>query len=171
MVYVITEGKFADSVARLPISGKYTVLHAITHSHSIPLDSISKIWIAQSAPNGIGKEQILSVNWKDLSNGIMATNYELMPGDRIFIRRSSAYKEDATRAARNSTKASPAESVLPLKLNAKPENRANTGEPFWQQQNDKLQVDNPYSAPAPEEVKGWQGMKNLVDPVSPAIQR
>jgi hypothetical protein len=44
------------------------------------------MWIARPAPNGVGCEQILPVNWNDIAQGAStATNYQLMPGDRLFI--------------------------------------------------------------------------------------
>ncbi len=37
-------------------------------------------------PNGVGCEQILPIEWNDIAQGAStATNYQLMPGDRLFI--------------------------------------------------------------------------------------
>ena len=41
---------------------------------------------ARPAPNGVGCEQILPVNYEDITRGAStATNYQLLPGDRLFI--------------------------------------------------------------------------------------
>ena len=48
--------------------------------------SSKKIWIARPAPGTAGCEQILPVDWVAITRGGMtATNYQLMPGDRVFI--------------------------------------------------------------------------------------
>jgi len=85
--YVVTQGAgFGDNVQEAPITGNETVLDAIARIGGISQLSSSKIWIARPAPNGVGCEQILPVNWVNISRGAStATNYQLMPGDRLFI--------------------------------------------------------------------------------------
>jgi polysaccharide export outer membrane protein len=85
--YIITQGAgLGDDVVRVPITGNETVLDAVATLGGISQVSSTKMWIARPAPNGIGCEQILPVNWSDISTGaITATNYQLMPGDRLFI--------------------------------------------------------------------------------------
>lgn len=85
--YVVTEGAgFGDNVFEAPITGNETVLDAISRIGGISQISSTKIWIARPAPNGVGCEQILPVSWEDISRGAStATNYQLMPGDRLFI--------------------------------------------------------------------------------------
>jgi polysaccharide biosynthesis/export protein len=85
--YVVTEGAgLGDNVAEAPITGNETVLDAIARVGGISQVSSTNIWIARPAPNGIGCEQILPVNWDEISRGAStATNYQLMPGDRLYI--------------------------------------------------------------------------------------
>ena len=85
--YIITQGAgFGDNVDEAPITGNETVLDAIAHVGGLSQLSSTKIWIARPAPNGVGCEQILPVNWQDISQGAStATNYQIMPGDRLFI--------------------------------------------------------------------------------------
>ena len=85
--YVVTEGAgFGDNVARLPITGNETVLDAVASLGGLSQLSSKKIWIARPAPNGVGCEQVLPVNWKDITKGAStATNYQLLEGDRLFI--------------------------------------------------------------------------------------
>ena len=85
--YVVTQGAgFGDNVQESPITGNETVLDAISRIGGISQISSTKIWIARPAPNGVGCEQILEVNWEDISRGAStATNYQLLPGDRLFI--------------------------------------------------------------------------------------
>ena len=85
--YVITQGAgFGDNVDDQPITGNETVLDAVAHIGGLSQLSSKKIWIARPAPNGVGCEQILPVNWDDITRGAStATNYQILPGDRLFI--------------------------------------------------------------------------------------
>jgi polysaccharide export outer membrane protein len=85
--YIITQGAgLGDDVVRAPITGNETVIDAVANLGGISQVSSTKMWIARPAPNGVGCEQILQVNWVDISRGAStATNYQLMPGDRLFI--------------------------------------------------------------------------------------
>jgi polysaccharide biosynthesis/export protein len=85
--YVITQGAGqGDDVVQLPCTGNETVLDAIARIGGISQLSSQRIFIARPAPNGIGAEQILPVNWEEISRGgSTATNYQLMPRDRLYI--------------------------------------------------------------------------------------
>ncbi len=85
--YVITEGAGqGDLAARFPITGNETVLDAITQIGGLSRTSSTNVWIARPAPGGIGCDEILPVNWKEITKGGgTATNYQVLPGDRIFI--------------------------------------------------------------------------------------
>ncbi len=85
--YVVTQGGgLGDQVARQPVTGNETVLDAVAAIGGISQQSSTKLWIARPAPNGTGCEQILPVNWEAITKGAStATNYQLMPGDRLFI--------------------------------------------------------------------------------------
>ncbi len=85
--YVITQGAGnGDDVAEFPITGNETVLDAIAQLGGLSQLSSTRIFIARPAPNGVGGEQILPVNWEEISRGAStATNYQIMPRDRIYI--------------------------------------------------------------------------------------
>ncbi len=85
--YIITQGGgFGDNVVRAPITGNETVLDAVATIGGISQVSSTNLWIARPAPNGVGCEQILPVDWLEITRGAStATNYQLMPGDRLFI--------------------------------------------------------------------------------------
>ncbi|MGI9430117.1 MAG: polysaccharide biosynthesis/export family protein [Bythopirellula sp.] len=85
--YVVTQGGgFGDNVSRLPITGNETVLDAVANLGGISQFSSTDLWIARPAPNGVGCEQVLPIDWVDITRGAStATNYQLMPGDRLFI--------------------------------------------------------------------------------------
>ncbi len=85
--YVITQGGGnGDDVTEFPITGNETVLDAIALLGGISPVSSTRIFIARPAPNGVGCEQILPVNWEEVSRGgSTATNYQLLPRDRLYI--------------------------------------------------------------------------------------
>jgi len=85
--YVITEGAGqGDNVIRVPVTGNETVLDAISQVQGLSQVSSKSIWIARPAPGGYGCEQILPVNWDAVTRGATtATNYQILPGDRVFI--------------------------------------------------------------------------------------
>lgn len=85
--YVITEGGgMGDNVRRIPSTGNDTVLDALSAVGGISQVSSSKIWVARPAPGGYGCEQVLPVDYAAITRGgSTATNYQLMPGDRVFI--------------------------------------------------------------------------------------
>jgi polysaccharide export outer membrane protein len=97
--YVLVEG--ADSgeqVYRLAAGGD-TVLDAVTRVNGLPAEALRKhVWVARRAAAG-GPEQVLPVDWRALTQGgSTATNYQLLPGDRVFVRsRGPTQAEDRRR--------------------------------------------------------------------------
>ncbi|MDX1961718.1 MAG: polysaccharide biosynthesis/export family protein [Pirellulales bacterium] len=85
--YVVSEGAGSgDNLQRFPITGKETVLDAIANVGGLSRFSDKRIWIARPAPSGQECDQVLPVQWNDIvRGGQTATNYQLMPGDRVFI--------------------------------------------------------------------------------------
>jgi len=85
--YVITEGAgMGDNVRRVPSTGNDTVLDALSAVNGLSQVSSAQIWIARPAPGAFGCEQILPVDYAAIAKGgSTATNYQIMPGDRLFI--------------------------------------------------------------------------------------
>jgi polysaccharide export outer membrane protein len=85
--YVITEGAgYGDNVARFPVTGNETVLDAVSQINGLSRLSSKDIWIARPAPSGVGCDQVLPVDIESImKGGSTATNYQLLPGDRVFI--------------------------------------------------------------------------------------
>ncbi len=87
--YIITQGAgLGDNVRRLPITGNETVLDAISQVNGLSQLSKKKIWIARPVPHNVGCQQILPINWEAITNETKtktATNYQLLPGDRLFV--------------------------------------------------------------------------------------
>ncbi len=95
--YVITQGGgFGDQITDQPITGNETVLDALSRIGGLSQISSTNIWIARPAPNGVGCEQILPVDYVAITRGAStSTNYQLMPGDRLFIAVDSLTRFDS----------------------------------------------------------------------------
>ncbi|MER3415696.1 MAG: ABC transporter substrate-binding protein [Gemmataceae bacterium] len=86
--YVITDGAgYGEQVFRLPATGNETVLDAISQVGGLPaVASKKRIWIARPSPSDLGCDQILPVDWEAITQGgSTATNYQILPGDRIYV--------------------------------------------------------------------------------------
>jgi len=86
--YVIADGAgFGMGVWRFPITGNETVLDAMAQISGLPaISSKKRIWLARPSPACKGGYQILPIHWEVLvMGGDTATNWQLFPGDRIYI--------------------------------------------------------------------------------------
>jgi polysaccharide export outer membrane protein len=83
---VILEGAgLGDRVHRFVVTGNDTVLDAIANIEGMTSVSSKKIWIARPVPF-TDQTQILPVDWNGVTAcGIAATNYQILPGDRVFV--------------------------------------------------------------------------------------
>ena len=99
--YIITQGGgLGDNIVRAPHTGSETVLDAVAYVNGISQQSSTKMWIARPAPNGSGCEQVLPVDWNAIAQGAAtATNYQIMPGDRLFIAESKLARFDSVVAS------------------------------------------------------------------------
>ncbi|MFL5243360.1 MAG: polysaccharide biosynthesis/export family protein [Gemmataceae bacterium] len=95
--YIITDnGGFGETVVRLPITGNDTVLDALAQIGGIPsVGSKKKIHVARPAPDSTCGETILPVDYPAISKcGATATNYQLFPGDRLYVESDPLIKFD-----------------------------------------------------------------------------
>lgn len=95
--YVITEGAgFGDNIARFPITGNETVLTALTNVNGLSRFSSNRIWIARPSPGDDGCFQVLPVKINDIMAGAgVATNYQILPGDRVVIEEDHLIRADS----------------------------------------------------------------------------
>jgi len=94
--YVITQGAgFGDNIQRFPVTGNETVLDAVSQVQGLSRLSSKNIWIARPSP---GKcDQILPVHWDEIVAGAgTSTNYQVLPGDRVFIGEDHMIALDST---------------------------------------------------------------------------
>lgn len=86
--YVIfDQGGAGQRIMRLPITGNETVLDAISQVSGLTVVSDEKhIWLTRPSRES-QPDQVLPVDWKAVTaRGRSETNYQLMPGDRIFVK-------------------------------------------------------------------------------------
>jgi polysaccharide export outer membrane protein len=99
--YVITDGGgFGEQVVSFPVTGSETVLDAIANIGGLSdVSSKRNIWVARRTPHPGQPWQILPVDWVGTSqHGVTATNYQLMPGDRVYVKAQRLVTIDRTLA-------------------------------------------------------------------------
>src|SRR5262249_22667993 len=87
--YVIFDGGgYGQQVFRLPITGNETVLDAISLVQGLaPVSSKHHIWLARPSPACQGCNQIMPVDWIAITQGASTpTNYQVFPGDRLYVK-------------------------------------------------------------------------------------
>lgn len=95
--YIITDGGgFGEQIFEFSILGNETVLSALARVYGLP-DVASKrdIWVARRSPlPGIG-QQILPVDYVAITqHGVAQTNYQVLPGDRIYVKAQKLVRID-----------------------------------------------------------------------------
>lgn len=86
--YVIFEmANSGQQVVRLPVTGNETVLDAIAQLNGLPpLSTRDRIWVARPNGDPSGCDLVMPVDWRGITQkGNSATNYQLYPGDRVFV--------------------------------------------------------------------------------------
>jgi protein involved in polysaccharide export with SLBB domain len=87
--YVIFDGGgYGQQIYRMPITGNETVLDAIGLVNGLPaIASKRKIWVARPSPADSPCDQVLPVDWLAITEGgSTSTNYQILPGDRIYVK-------------------------------------------------------------------------------------
>jgi polysaccharide export outer membrane protein len=95
--YVITDGAgFGERIYRFPIQGNETVLDALSNINGLPeVGSKKYVWVARRTPNCNQPDQILPVDYIALTqHGITLTNYQILPGDRVYVRADAEFRID-----------------------------------------------------------------------------
>jgi polysaccharide biosynthesis/export protein len=85
--YVVTDGGGnGEQVIRLPATGSETVLDALSYINGLPpVASKERIWVSRPGPPG-SPPQTLPVDWSAIvCGGETATNYQILPGDRVYV--------------------------------------------------------------------------------------
>lgn len=97
--YVIMDGGGnGQQLYRLPATGNETVLDALCQVSGLTtVSDPRRIWISRPGPEG--KESVLPIDWLGMTQlGQVRTNYQVLPGDRIFVQAYPAVAFDSTLA-------------------------------------------------------------------------
>lgn len=89
LIYVVTDGAgYGQQVVRLPSTGNETVLDAISQINGLAYQaSKSHIWVARPSQPRCKCDQVLPVDWNAIvERADVATNYQLLPGDRVYVK-------------------------------------------------------------------------------------
>jgi len=85
-IYIVTQGGgLGDTLVRLPYTGNETVMDALSQINGLSYVSSSNMWVAR--PNrDSGNSLTLPIDWEAITQRAdVTTNYQLLPGDRVFI--------------------------------------------------------------------------------------
>jgi polysaccharide biosynthesis/export protein len=94
--YVITDGGgYGQQVYPIPIRGNETVLDALANVNGLPAVACKKrVWVARATRAG-QPPKILPVDWMAVAKcGQSETNYQLFPGDRVYVDSNNFIKAD-----------------------------------------------------------------------------
>jgi polysaccharide export outer membrane protein len=94
--YVITDGGgYGQQVYPIPIRGNETVLDALANINGLPaVASKKRVWVARATRHG-QPPKILPVDWMAVTKyGKSDTNYQLFPGDRVYVDSNHLIKAD-----------------------------------------------------------------------------
>ena len=97
--YVIFQSQaMGERVLRFPFTGNETVLDAIANTEGLQANSSRRIWVARPVGNS-NMPVILPVDWVAITAfGKPDTNYQLLPGDRVFVLEDRFLSFDGTLA-------------------------------------------------------------------------
>ena len=86
------------AVVKLPATGNETVLDAVAQVNGlIAVSDAHRIWVARPGPDGC--ESVLPVDWNGITAcGKTGTNYQILPGDRVYVKAYPLVTADTTLA-------------------------------------------------------------------------
>jgi polysaccharide export outer membrane protein len=96
--YVITDGGgYGEQVVRVPCTGNETVLDAVAQIQGLPAVASKKlVWVARATPGDSHHPYILPVDWRGIAQrGEACTNYQIYPGDRIYVNSNPFIRADS----------------------------------------------------------------------------
>jgi polysaccharide export outer membrane protein len=96
--YVITDGAgYGEQIYPMTSTGNETVLDALALVGGLPtVGSKRNIWVARRSPHPGHPEQILPVDYVGTSqHGVTLTNYQLLPGDRVYVKAEKIFRVDS----------------------------------------------------------------------------
>jgi len=97
---IVDGGGAGERVTQWPITGNETVLKAIANIGGLAEESSKRnIWVARRTPFPNQPQQILPVDYVGITqHGITTTNYQIFPGDRVYLKAQRLVTIDRTLA-------------------------------------------------------------------------
>jgi protein involved in polysaccharide export with SLBB domain len=98
VVYIISDGAGSgESVVRVPFTGNETVLDAMSQVEGLSeVAALNNIWVARPGPHGNDCAQKMYVDWRGITqDAVTTTNYQLLPGDRIYVKADTMIAADS----------------------------------------------------------------------------
>lgn len=97
VIYIISDGAGSgESVVRVPFTGNETVLDAMSQVDGLSdVAAKNNIWVARPGPHGNEVTQKMYVDWRGITqDAVTTTNYQLLPGDRIYVKADTLIAAD-----------------------------------------------------------------------------
>jgi polysaccharide export outer membrane protein len=98
VIYIINDGAGSgEQVVRVPFTGNETVLDAMSQVEGLSeVAAKNNIWVARPGPHGSEVAQKMYVDWRGITqDAVTSTNYQLLPGDRIYVKADSLIVADS----------------------------------------------------------------------------
>ena len=98
VVYIIADGGGSGtSVVRVPFTGNETVLDVMSQVDGLSeVAAKNNMWVARPGPHGSDFTQKMIIDWRGITeDAVTTTNYQLLPGDRIFVKADTLIAADS----------------------------------------------------------------------------
>jgi polysaccharide export outer membrane protein len=98
VIYIINDGAGSgEQVVRVPFTGNETVLDVMSQVEGLSeVAAKNNIWVARPGPHGCEVAQKMYVDWRGITqDAITSTNYQLLPGDRIYVKADTLIAADS----------------------------------------------------------------------------
>ena len=89
VIYIVADGGGSgESVVRVPFTGNETVLDVMAQVDGLSeVAARNNMWVARPGPHGSEVAQKMYVDWRGITqDAVTTTNYQLLPGDRIYVK-------------------------------------------------------------------------------------
>ncbi len=98
VIYIISDGAGSgESLVRVPFTGNETVLDVMSQVDGLSeVAARNNIWVARPGPHGSDVAQKMYVDWRGITqDAVTTTNYQLLPGDRIYVKADTLIAADS----------------------------------------------------------------------------
>ncbi len=98
VIYIVNDGAGSgEQVVRVPFTGNETVLDVMSQVEGLSeVAAKNNIWVARPGPHGSEVAQKMYVDWRGITqDAVTSTNYQLLPGDRIYVKADTLIAADS----------------------------------------------------------------------------